>query len=79
MACLTRGRAASGAEWRQVAPTTDGDPITTYYRVFPGTPEVEIFLDRSRDTHQQGDGWKQLNCTVSDITPANMQTCLNSV
>lgn len=76
--CLVRGRAEAGAEWSVTLDTTEGDPITTYYRVPATSPAIEIFLDRSRDAHWQGDGWKRLSCTVSMITAEALRSCTNS-
>ena len=48
------------AEFISTRPTTEGDPITTIYRVLPGGA-VEIFIDSTQDKF--GDGrWDRLAC-----------------
>lgn len=51
---------ATGAELVVLAPTTEGDPIVTYYRVGPGIDGMEYFIDSTLD--QYGFGWAQLRC-----------------
>lgn len=79
MNCLERGRGASGAEWSTVGLTTEGDPVTTYYRVVPDSPDVDIFLDRSRDMHWGGDGWTRLSCEVAVISGPSLRMCTSNI
>jgi len=41
--------AATGAELVVSRPTTEGDPIVTYYRTGPGIAGVEVFTDTTAD------------------------------
>lgn len=50
---------ADGAELIVTAPTTEGDPIVTYYRAEPGG-SVEIWVDMTQDAY--GGGWSHLRC-----------------
>lgn len=53
------GRAAELVSTR---PTVEGDPITTYYRVWPNaTTAVEVFQDASRDRYA-ADAWTRTTC-----------------
>jgi hypothetical protein len=54
-----------GAELATVGPTTEGDPIVTFYRVGPGIDGMEIFLDWTRDTF--GGGWHRADCPEASI------------
>ena len=66
-ACLTNG-AAGGAQLVLVRPTTEGDPIVTYYRSGPGIDGVRVFTDRSSDSFGS-QGWLVQTCTASDREP----------
>ncbi|WP_024286487.1 hypothetical protein [Cellulomonas sp. KRMCY2] len=46
--CLDEGSEA-GAELVVSMPTTEGDPIVTYYRVGAGIEGLELFIDNSAD------------------------------
>ncbi|TQJ32365.1 hypothetical protein [Microbacterium sp. SLBN-146] len=48
-----------GAELIVTAPTTEGDPIVTYYRADPDG-SVEIWVDMTQDSY--GGGWSHLRC-----------------
>jgi hypothetical protein len=51
-----------GAELVVSAPTVEGDPIVTYYRVLPGGG-VEIFVDSTLDEFGgDGAGWSLQRC-----------------
>ena len=54
-------RAQRPAEFVSTRPTTEGDPITTIYRVL-GAGRVEIFIDSTQDRFSAG-GWQRLDCT----------------
>jgi hypothetical protein len=58
-----------GAELAVVQPTTEGDPIVTFYRVGPGIDGIEIWDDATRDTF--GDKkWHRAECaTISVFAP----------
>jgi hypothetical protein len=58
-ACLDAGF-ASGAELVVVGPTTEGDPVVSYYRVGPAIQGMEIFIDSTLD--QWGFGWSHQMC-----------------
>lgn len=60
--CLNNGF-DSGAEMVVVQPTTEGDPVVTYYRVGPGVEGVDIFADMTADRY--GGGWQVLHCTTT--------------
>ncbi len=44
----------TGAELVVTAPTTEGDPVVTYYRVGPGIDGLEILTDASGDRYGGG-------------------------
>ena len=54
---------ASGAELVVLGPTTEGDPIVTYYRVGPAIEGMEIFIDSTLD--QWGFGWSHQLCAAA--------------
>jgi hypothetical protein len=54
-------RDGGGAELVVTAMTTEGDPITSYYRAVPGQPGLEIYLDSTRDRFRAAD-WSYLRC-----------------
>ncbi|WP_432509309.1 hypothetical protein [Kineococcus auxinigenes] len=61
-ACLSSVDAQrDGAEVRVTSPTTEGDPITTYYRRAPGGGGVEVFIDATADSFGSGE-WEHLRC-----------------
>ncbi|WP_432534891.1 hypothetical protein [Kineococcus arenarius] len=61
-ACLlSAGAQRDGAEVRVTSLTTEGDPITTYYRRAPGGGGVEVFIDATADSFGSGE-WEQLRC-----------------
>ncbi|WP_432537567.1 hypothetical protein [Kineococcus arenarius] len=76
-ACLLGANAQrDGAEVRVTSPTTEGDPITTYYRRAPGGGDVEVFIDATADSFGSGE-WEHLRCadvaalrTFEDCRPA---------
>lgn len=53
IACLEEASVA-GAELAVTRPSTEGDPITQYYRVLPGGG-WEIYTDMTQDRY--GEGW----------------------
>ncbi|WP_456826845.1 hypothetical protein [Cellulomonas sp. P5_E12] len=70
--CLDEADARAGAELVVTSPTTEGDPITTYFRVGPGIDGLEVFTDSSQDAFG-GDGpaWTHQVCpdTVTSADP----------
>lgn len=50
-----------GGELTVVQPTIEGDPITTYYRVFSPDQRVEVFVDPSTDRFGNS-GWSHFFC-----------------
>lgn len=65
-ACLGAGT-ATGAELVVTAPTAEGDPITTYYRVGPAIDGLEIVIDGSADTFGTGEWTHQLCPGTVDV------------
>ncbi|MHB8890700.1 MAG: hypothetical protein ACYC65_01490 [Candidatus Limnocylindrales bacterium] len=54
-------RGHTPAEFVSTRPTTEGDPITTIYRVLPDG-SVEIFIDSTQDRFAGVRGWERLTC-----------------
>jgi hypothetical protein len=50
----------SGAELAVVQPTTEGDPIVTFYRVGPSIRGMDVITDSTLDTY--GFGWLVQRC-----------------
>ena len=73
--CLTRSRTGNGAELSVTAFTTDGDPITTFYRTAGNSLAVTIFLDRSHDRYGGGEDWVQISCEVTTLTADALREC----
>lgn len=61
MACLESAASGAGAELAVARPTTEGDPIITFYRVAPTIDGVDLFIDSSRDAWGSAD-WAQKSC-----------------
>ena len=74
MDCLNRARAQRGAGFQSTTITTEGDPITTYYRVRPGTADVEVFVDKSRDPFSSN-GWSHYTCTAIVVSAESLRRC----
>lgn len=77
MTCLERSRADDGAEWSVTTLTTEGHPITTYYRVVATSSQVEIFIDESRNPLSGGAGWRRLYCPVPTISAESLLACMS--
>lgn len=58
--CLDAAGTA-GAELAVTAPTIEGDPTTTYYRVGPGIDGLELFHDATQDRFGSG-AWHHEFC-----------------
>ena len=57
-------RAQRPAEFVSTSLTTEGDPITSIYRVLPAG-QIEIFIDSTQDRFAgNGRGWQQLECST---------------
>jgi hypothetical protein len=58
------------AEFTRTQLTTEGDPITSIYRII-GRGRVEVFIDSTQDRFGS-EGWQRLNCLTLAIvqTPA---------
>ncbi|GAB3775258.1 hypothetical protein GCM10027600_39320 [Nocardioides ginsengisegetis] len=63
MQCLLMAmRSGEGGEFVLTRPTTEGDPITTYYRVLPdGT--FETYVDNTADHYGSG-RWEYRRCST---------------
>ena len=59
--CLFTGGTDSGAELLVRSPTTEGDPIYTYYRRLPGQAGLDLMSDATRDQYGEG-GWTWVTC-----------------
>lgn len=69
--CMNSARTrGTGAELKIVESTIEGDPITTYYRVFSPDQKVEVFVDYSTDRFGNF-GWSHFFCWAApiDYTP----------
>jgi hypothetical protein len=72
VACVEKA-GPEGAELGVVQPTTEGDPIVTFYRVGPGIDGIEIWDDATRDAF--GGGWHRAECaTISVFAPEGCET-----
>jgi len=59
--CLLEGRDDAGRELVVRSPTTEGDPIHTYYRQLPGVAGLDVITDATQD--QNGSvGWQWDTC-----------------
>ncbi|MFA4084979.1 hypothetical protein [Mycobacteroides salmoniphilum] len=73
--CMNNGRASGlGAELKIVQPTTEGDPVTTYYRVFSPQQRVEVFVDYSGDQFSNF-GWSHFFCWTTPIDYSPDPSC----
>lgn len=70
LACI----AQPGSELKVTAPTTEGDPVTTWYRSLPGEG-YEIFTDMTQDPN--GGGW-WLDACPSATSIHNLGECVNT-
>ena len=68
--CLAAG-VDGGAELVIVKPTTEGDPIISYFRVGPDIDGVDVFTDSSLDKFGV-EGWRQESCSIIDAPGAAM-------
>jgi hypothetical protein len=63
--------AEEGAELSVTRPTTEGDPVTEYYRVLPGDG-WEAYIDGTEDRH--GGQWWYTDCPDADVIE-DLATC----
>ncbi|NLF04134.1 MAG: hypothetical protein GX593_03885 [Actinomycetales bacterium] len=66
----------TGAELVVVAPTVEGDPIMTYYRVGPEIDGMEYFSDPTFDTWG-ADEWEHMLCAI-ETDPLGMVNCVRA-
>lgn len=75
--CMNNGRASGlGEELTVVQPTFEGDPITTYYRVFSTDRRVEIFTDASADRFGNA-GWSHFYCWAVPLNYPPDPSCVS--
>ena len=73
--CLAE-RLETGAEIVLAQPTTEGDPIITYYRVGPGIDGMEYFTDPTFDTWG-ADAWEHMLCAI-ETDPLSVVNCVRA-
>lgn len=73
--CLAGG-VDDGAEVTIVRPTTEGDPIITYYRVGPEIDGMEYFTDPTLDKFG-ADTWEHMLCAVG-THPLDVVNCVRA-
>jgi len=73
IACLEEATSA-GAELAVTRPTTEGDPVTAYYRVLPGGG-WEIYTDMTEDAY--GGGWWLDECPDA-LSMTQLGECTNT-
>ncbi|CPW34028.1 Uncharacterised protein [Mycobacteroides abscessus subsp. abscessus] len=74
---MNNGRASGlGGELTVVQPTFEGDPITTYYRVFSTDRRVEIFTDASADRFGNA-GWSHFYCWAVPLNYPPDPSCVS--
>lgn len=72
--CLFGGSTDSGAELLVRSPTTEGDPVYTYYRRLPGAAGLDVMSDATRDQNGS-EGWRWVTCPeATSITELNSCT-----
>lgn len=64
--CFNAAIGKANAELAVVAPTTEGDPIVTFYRTAPGMTGFEMYVNGTFDRYGQGK-WDHLTCPGADI------------
>ena len=63
--CLAAG-VTSGAELAIAAPTTEGDPIVSFYLVGPGITGVDVYTNNTFDSFGSGK-WARSTCSAPRI------------
>jgi len=58
--------ATEGAELVVTSPTTEGDPVTTYYRVGPDIDGMDLIVDAREDAWGSGE-WEQSTCPGTKV------------
>ncbi|MFD6197456.1 hypothetical protein ACFWE3_12200 [Mycobacteriaceae bacterium NPDC060252] len=75
--CMNNGRSSGlGGELTVVQPTIEGDPITTYYRVFSPDQRVEVFVDSSTDRFGNS-GWSHFFCWAVPVNYPPDPSCVS--
>lgn len=75
--CMDKARTSGlGGELTVVQPTIEGDPITTYYRVFSPSQRVEIFVDSSADRFGNF-GWNHFFCWAVPLNYPPDPSCVS--
>jgi hypothetical protein len=74
--CLFGDNDPSGAELVVQSPTTEGDPVVTYYRRLPGAASLDVMTDMTGD--QNGSqGWSWSTCpgatSLTDLEDCSVQ------
>jgi hypothetical protein len=64
--CMSDAAAGDGAELTVTSSTMEGDDIVTYYRVGPGIPSFEMFVDTTRDRYGSKE-WTYQSCQEDDV------------
>lgn len=65
--CMNAAIGSANAELAVIAPTTEGDPIVTFYRTAPGKQGFEMFVNGTFDRYGAGE-WAHLTCPGADIS-----------
>lgn len=64
--CLDDADDETGAELVVTAPTIEGDPIVTYYRVGPAIAGLEIYVDSTKDAFgDSANPWQYESCPAT--------------
>jgi hypothetical protein len=65
--CINAAIGTASADLAVVAPTTEGDPIVTFYRTSPSVEGFVMYVNSTYDRFGSG-GWARLTCTGTDVT-----------
>jgi len=68
--CMNAAIGATNAELAVITPTTEGDPIVTFYRTSADSPGFELYVNGSYDRYGAGE-WAHLTCPSTDISVLN--------
>lgn len=72
--CIDATIGLSDAELAVLSPTTEGDPIVTFYRTVPPADGIEIYTDATRDNFGPKT-WTHQSCpTAASVT--SLRSCL---
>ena len=70
---LDDGARGRGAEQQVTTLTTEGDPVSTYYRRLPGRDGLEVFVNNSQDSFGSG-RWEYTWCPEA-VSPDDLGAC----